>query len=204
MHFAVLKTPLYVAVYFSIYFLGFDIIHVDGCLGGQGQQQEFNRNSRGPDDTSTTITTTRFHVIKLNTEDSVYASRSNIRAKQGDQIYARLFVPWYRDGTSDWTLTLMASWTKRHYTTPLWLFIKKTGLPTTTNFDKTSISFISRKFSRIRIEGATPGQYYVMLEALTDLSNVTLTVSVMPTASLNDDLDFGRIEDNHISYDAIP
>ena len=67
-----------------------------------------------------------------------------------------------------------------------------------------SISFVSRKFSRIRLEGATPGPYFVMLEALTDLTNVTLSVSVTPTSSLIDDDDFGRIEDNHISYDAVP
>ena len=67
-----------------------------------------------------------------------------------------------------------------------------------------SISFVSRKFSRIRIEGATPGQYYVMLEALSDLTNVTLTVDVTPTSSPLNDQDYGRIEDNHISYDAVP
>jgi hypothetical protein len=63
---------------------------------------------------------------------------------------------------------------------------------------------VSRKFSRIRLENATPGQYYVMLEALTDLSNVTLTVAVTPSSSLIDENDFARIEDNHISFDAIP
>jgi len=71
-------------------------------------------------------------------------------------------------------------------------------------FSDSSISFVSRKFSRIRVEDAPPGQYYVMLEALTDLSNVTLTVSVTPTSSPIDDNYYGRIEDNHISYDAIP
>ena len=63
---------------------------------------------------------------------------------------------------------------------------------------------MSRKFSRLRLEGATPGPYYVMIEALTDLSNVTLSVSVTPTSSLVDDEEFGRIEDNHISYDSVP
>ena len=67
-----------------------------------------------------------------------------------------------------------------------------------------SISFVSRKFSRIRIEGATPGQYYVMLEALSDLTNVTLTVNVTPTSTPLNDQDYGRSEDNHISYDAVP
>jgi hypothetical protein len=43
-----------------------------------------------------------------------------------------------------------------------------------------------------------------MIEALTDLSNVTLSVSVTPTSSLVDDEEFGRIEDNHISYDSVP
>jgi hypothetical protein len=43
-----------------------------------------------------------------------------------------------------------------------------------------------------------------MIEALTDLSNVTLSVNVTPTSSLVDDEEFGRIEDNHISYDSVP
>ena len=50
---------------------------------------------------------------------------------------SRVFVPYYRGDTNDWTLTLIASWTKGYQSTPLWLFIKKTGLPTTTSFDKT-------------------------------------------------------------------
>ena len=62
---------------------------VHGCLTGQSQQQEVTIHSRGLEAASTTLTETRLRVHKLNTEDSVYAAKSGIRARQGDQVFAR-------------------------------------------------------------------------------------------------------------------
>jgi hypothetical protein len=41
---------------------------------------------------------------------------------------------------------------------------------------------VSRKLSFLRLEDAAPGTYYVMLEALADLSDVVLTTTVRPAS----------------------
>ena len=46
--------------------------------------------------------------------------------------------------------------------------------------DFSSISFISRQYSRIREESAGSGLYFIMVEALTDVRNLTLAVSLLP------------------------
>ena len=47
----------------------------------------------------------------------------------------RLMVPW---STKDsWIMEVRAHWSQQFSSTPLWLYIKRAGLPSTTNFDKT-------------------------------------------------------------------
>ncbi len=46
-----------------------------------------------------------------------------------------------------------------------------------------SISFITRRYSRIRLEDAPPGPYHLLLEALADLRNLTISVSIVTAES---------------------
>ena len=47
----------------------------------------------------------------------------------------RLMVPWSTE--ESWTLEVLAYWSGEFSSTPLWLYIKRAGLPSTTDFDKT-------------------------------------------------------------------
>ena len=40
------------------------------------------------------------------------------------------------------------------------------------------VSFVSRKYSQIRVYEAHPGPYFVMIEALQDIRNITLEVDI--------------------------
>jgi len=88
----------------------------------------------------------------------------------------RLMVPWSTE--ESWTLEVLAYWSGEFSSTPLWLYIKRAGLPSTTDFDKTGVSFVSRKYSRIRVYEARPGPYFIMVEPLQDIRNVTIEVNV--------------------------
>lgn len=39
---------------------------------------------------------------------------------------------------------------------------------------------MTRQYSRIRVDHASPGPYFVMVEALEDIRNVTISVSILP------------------------
>ena len=45
-------------------------------------------------------------------------------------------------------------------------------------FFSSGVSFVSRKYSRIRVYEAHPGPYFVMIEALQDIRNITLEVDI--------------------------
>ena len=49
-------------------------------------------------------------------------------------IFCRLVVPWSHN---DWTLSVSAMWDTYHHTTPLWMYLKKSMLPTSSDWDKT-------------------------------------------------------------------
>lgn len=40
------------------------------------------------------------------------------------------------------------------------------------------VSFVSRKYSRIRVYEARPGPYFIMVEPLQDIRNVTIEINV--------------------------
>lgn len=115
-------------------------------------------------------------IFNLN-QGEVAAVRPNLSARQGQTIYGRLTVPWSSEEI--WTLEVMAHWSGPFRSSPLWLYIKRNGLPSTSDFDKTGVSFVSRQYARIRIDEAQPGPYFVMVEALQDIRNVTLEVRIV-------------------------
>lgn len=117
-------------------------------------------------------------VFQLNRQGETVSVRPNFSARSGQSIYGRLSVPW--SSTEFWTLEVLAHWSDYYPTTPLWLYIKKNGLPSTTDFDKTGVSFTSRQFSRIRIHEAEPGgNYFVMVEAMQNIRNLTLEMKLI-------------------------
>lgn len=116
-------------------------------------------------------------IHQLNSGHELVALTPNIRAYEGEFVFGRLTVPWTQ---REWRLTVSAFWTNHFYTTPLWIYLKRSNIPSPSNFDKASISFLSRKYSRVRLEDARPGSYYIMLEPLVDLHNITIGVSLIP------------------------
>ena len=46
---------------------------------------------------------------------------------------SRLEIPW---DSVDWTMTITALWEEKKYSTPLWMYLKKSGLPDEDDFDK--------------------------------------------------------------------
>lgn len=120
-------------------------------------------------------------VYSLNRQGETVSVRPNFSARSGQSIYGRLSVPW--SSTEIWTLEVLAHWSDYYPSTPLWLYIKRNGLPSTTNFDKTGVSFTSRQFSRIRIHEAEPGgNYFVMVEAMQNIRNLTLEMKLIDTS----------------------
>ncbi|XP_040564868.1 uncharacterized protein [Lepeophtheirus salmonis] len=118
-------------------------------------------------------------IHKLNSGVELVALTTNIRASADRGVYGRLEVP--RRSYGHWRLTVSAFWTDSYRSTPLWLYLKKNSIPNKSSFDKSSVSFVSRKFARIRMDRASPGSYFVFLEALVDIRNVTLGVTLLPS-----------------------
>lgn len=149
------------------------ITQLEGCL----PMEPYSRQSRANtlDSKPYTSVSSRNTIVTLN-EGELSSVRPNLYATKGQILYGRLMVPWSTE--ESWTLEVLAYWSGEFYSTPLWLYIKRAGLPSTTDFDKTGVSFVSRKYSRIRVYEARPGPYFVMVEALQDIRNVTLEVNV--------------------------
>jgi len=143
----------------------------DGCL-----PEPYRRQNRARSFSSTTRTNEIGKIFTLN-HGEVSAVRPNLSTRRGQTIYGRLTVPWSSE--QDWTLEVMAHWTGPYRTSPLWLYIKRDGLPSTSDFDKTGVSFVSRQYARIRVDEAQPGPYFVMVEAMQDIRNVTLEVNIV-------------------------
>ena len=55
-------------------------------------------------------------------------------------------VPWSSD--ESWTLEVLAHWSGQFSSTPLWLYIKRAGLPSTTDFDKTYVVMLGQIICR--------------------------------------------------------
>ena len=55
-----------------------------------------------------------------------------------------------------------------------------TGPKSNYNFSMyySGVSFVSRKYSRIRVYEARPGPYFIMVEPLQDIRNVTIEINV--------------------------
>lgn len=113
-------------------------------------------------------------VHQLNTEGDALAV-TRLRAFQGEFIYGRIEVPRSQSGM---TLTVTAVWETNAFTSPLWLYARKDDLPTESHYDKTGISFVSRKYARVRYEAASPGSYFVMVEAIDDVGDFSFIVSI--------------------------
>jgi len=122
-------------------------------------------------------------IFTLNSGEAATSVRPNLSAYQGQAIFGRLIVPWPTSAAKIWTLEVLAYWSEHFNSAPLWLFIKKDGIPSTTDFDKSGISFTSRGFSRIRLHEAEPGSYFVMVEAMQDIRNLTMEVNLINTDS---------------------
>jgi len=116
-------------------------------------------------------------IFPLNRGNETISLTPNLSAEQGKPIYGRLIVP---KSSKSWTLEVLAHWSNHYPSTPLWLYIKKDRLPTTSDFDKTGVSFTSRQFSRIRVHEAEPGGvYFVMVEAMQDIDNLTMEMKLI-------------------------
>jgi len=113
-------------------------------------------------------------VHQLNTEGDALAV-TRLRAFQGEFIYGRIEVPRSQSGM---TLTVTAAWETNAFTSPLWLYSRKDNLPTASHYDKTGISFVSRKYARVRYEDASPGTYFVMVESIDDVGDFSFIVSI--------------------------
>lgn len=149
------------------------ITQLEGCLNNF---EPYSRQSRANTfERPYTQVTSSNTIVTLNGGE-LSSVRPNLYTTKGQILYGRLMVPWSSD--ESWTLEVLAHWSGQFSSTPLWLYIKRAGLPSTTDFDKTGVSFVSRSYSRIRVYEARPGPYFVMLEALQDIRNVTLEVNV--------------------------
>jgi len=151
-------------------------ILVFGCLPEPYKRQGRSRIFTKENDIEVNVN----KVFSLNRHGETVSIRPNLSARSGQSIYGRLSVPW--SSSSTWTLEVLAHWSDYYPSTPLWLYIKKNGLPSTTDFDKTGVSFTSRQFSRIRLHKAEPGgTYFVMVEAMENIRNLTLEMKLIDT-----------------------
>jgi len=163
--------PLTVLLTLSV----FAPILVFGCLPEPYRRQSRSRIFNKDNDVTVNVE----KVFSLNRQGETVSIRPNLNARQGQSIYGRLSVPW-SSPSETWTLEVLAHWSDYYPSTPLWLYIKRNGLPTTTDFDKTGVSFTSRQFSRVRLHEAEPGgTYFVMVEAMQDIRNLTMEMKLI-------------------------
>jgi len=148
-------------------------ILVFGCFPDPSRRQSRSRILNNENDIRINVE----KIFSLNRDGETNSIRPNLSARQGQTIYGRLSVPW--SSSADWTLEVYAHWSGYYPSTPLWLYLKKNGLPSTTDFDKTGISFTSRQFSRVRLHEAEAGEYFVMVEAMQDIDNLTMEVKLI-------------------------
>jgi len=94
-------------------------------------------------------------------------------------VYGRVEVPYEMSG-GGFVLTVGAHWRRRRSNSPVWLYIKKSGLPSVSSWDNKSVSYVSRKYARLRLNTPTPGVYYVMIRGDADESDLTVTASLLP------------------------
>lgn len=113
-------------------------------------------------------------VHQLNSEGDALAV-TRLRAFQGEFIYGRIEVAHSQRGM---TLTVTAVWETNAFTSPLWLYSRKAYLPTSRRHDKTGVSFVSRKYARLRYDAASSGTYFVMVESIDDVGDFSFVVSI--------------------------
>lgn len=159
-----------------VYISQFEVF-VLGCL--RGASSNIDRASKSLADHSSHSdyqVTELAKVRSLNRADEI-VSFTNFRARQGTNYYGRIIVPWEKEG---WSITLRSMWDEKHFTTPMWVFVRRAGLPKKTHWDKTSISFISRQYSQIILDNIQAGAYWVLFEPLVPMLNVTVAISILP------------------------
>jgi len=117
-------------------------------------------------------------------KNEAYAIVKDVYVTNRKAAYGRVEVPY--EMSHGFTLTLAAHWRRRRYNTPIWMYVRKTGLPSSSNWDKKSISFVSRKLARIRMESPDPGIYFVMIRGVEEQStdDLRVTVSLLPNHHL--------------------
>jgi len=106
--------------------------------------------------------------------------KPNFRIQKGKEIFGSLIVPRLNSNDVEIsTLEFVARWSASFSSTPLWLYIKKDKLPTKNDFDKTGVSFTSRQFSRLRLYQPEAGSYFIMVEALKDITSLTFEAKLI-------------------------
>lgn len=115
-------------------------------------------------------------------KNEAFAIIKNVYVNDRKAAYGRVEVPY--EMSHGFTLTVATHWRRRRYNTPIWMYVRKTGLPSSSDWDKKSISFVSRKLARIRMESPDPGIYFVMIRGVEDRDEATddlsVTVSLLP------------------------
>jgi len=123
-----------------------------------------------------------------------FAITKGVYVTDREPVYGRIDVPYETSG-GGFVLTLGAHW-KRYgggkFNSPVWMYIRKNDLPSTSNWDKKSVSFVTRGYARIQVDTPTPGVYYVMIRT-----------AASPTAPDNDDSE-GSEEDLTVVASILP
>eukprot|EP00095_Tigriopus_kingsejongensis_P006402 maker-scaffold1351_size46012-snap-gene-0.15 protein:Tk06402 transcript:maker-scaffold1351_size46012-snap-gene-0.15-mRNA-1 annotation:"hypothetical protein" len=156
-------------------------INQGGVGGGGRASQEMRQRQSGPGYVSEENRPQRGQQIiaqihQLNQAEDLI-SVAKIPAIRGEPLYGRITIPWERAG---WSLTIRAQWEAQLFTTPLWMYLKYAALPTQSIWDQTSISYVSRRYSQTRVEDVQSGSYYLLVEPLLNVRNLTLIVSLLP------------------------
>jgi len=123
-----------------------------------------------------------------------FAITKGVYVTDREPVYGRIDVPYETSG-GGFVLTLGAHW-KRYggekFNSPVWMYIRKNDLPSTSNWDRKSVSFVTRGYARIQVDTPTPGVYYVMIR------------TASPSATDDDDDREGSEEDLTVVTSILP
>lgn len=152
---------------------------VNGCFSSPKSRRH---SSTTDGSTSTRVDLGRLYDFlttdDIHADNQAFAIVKNVHVTNRKAAYGRIDVPY---GMSHgFTLTVAAHWRRRRYNSPVWMYLRKTGLPTQSDWDKKSISYVSRKLVRIVVRSPDPGVYFVMIRGVQEESDVSISVSLLP------------------------
>jgi len=117
--------------------------------------------------------------IDYEVDSEAFGLTKGVSIAKGERIYGRVDVPYVLSGPR-YILSVGAFWHRDdRWNSPIWMYLRRQDLPTDGTWDKSSVTWMRQRMTKLHLSFPRAGVYWVMIRG-DDRAKVTIAVNILP------------------------